>query len=184
MQIRANPVHCTNLIERTWIKFVDITAQEMRAIYRQTVIIRRPTYGIISGYHEIPYVCLGEALEHGFRTTRVKGRIHVSPRFVLRPDHMEPSYGEIFGEGNVDAAITGRLFGYFGFRDRPVECKSEQIEVKHLGESIDRALSDTIDSIEHAEDITTGVMITPNARYFPVSIERLIATVLEDEFRV
>jgi hypothetical protein len=39
-----------------------------------------------------------------------------------------------------------------------------------------------LDAIERREDITTGVMVTPDARYFPVSIERLIAAVLEDEF--
>lgn len=157
---------------------------EMREIYRQTQIIRRPTYGIISGYHDLPYVCLGTSVEPRHTTTQVKGKVHVSPRFIIRPSHLEPSYAEIFGEDNVDEALTGRLFGFLGFKGKPVECKSDHLEVKHLDASVDRVLSETLDELERQEDITTGVIITPNSRYYPVSIERFIASVLEDEFSV
>ncbi|MDX9972611.1 MAG: hypothetical protein RBU21_06470 [FCB group bacterium] len=159
-----------------------LSHDEMRDIYQRTKIIRRPTYGIISGYHELPYVCLGAALEPRFQTTEVRGKVQVSPRFLIRPSHLEPSYEEIFGEDNVDAALMGRLFGFLGFRDKPVECKSEHLEVKHLDATVDRALSEVLDQLERHEDITTGVIITPNSRYYPVSIERFISSVLEDEF--
>lgn len=159
-----------------------LSHDEMRDIYQRTKIIRRPTYGIISGYHELPYVCLGTALEPRYQTTEVRGKVQVSPRFLIRPSHLEPSYDEIFGEDNVDAALMGRLFGFLGFRDKPVECKSEHLEVKHLDATVDRALSEVLDQLERHEDITTGVIITPNSRYYPVSIERFISSVLEDEF--
>jgi hypothetical protein len=161
-----------------------LSQDEMRQIFEQTEIIRKPTYGIISGYHEIPYVCLGNALEDPSQTMRIKGKIQVSPRFVIRPTHSEPSYDEIFGEENVDEQLAGRMFGFFGFRGKPVECKSEHIEVEHLQSSVDRALAESIDEIERYEDITVGVLITPNSRYYPVSLEKLIASVLEDEFSV
>ena len=154
----------------------------MRDIYERTVIVRRPTYGIVSGYHELPYVCLGNALQ-GTGTTEVKGKVQVSPRFVIRPAHYSPSYGEIFGEDNVDSAISGRIFGFLGFRDRPVECTSDQIAVRHSEDTIDELLSRNLDDLERREDITTGFIITPESRYFPVSIERFIATILDDEFR-
>jgi len=159
-----------------------LSSDEMREIYRHTKIIRRPTYGIISGYHELPYVCLGGAVEARYLTTEVRGTIQVSPRFLIRPAHLEPSYDEIFGEENVDRALTGRLFGFLGFRGKPVECKSEHLEVRHLDASVDRVLSEVLDELERHEDITTGVIVTPNSRYYPVSIERFIASVLEDEF--
>jgi hypothetical protein len=154
---------------------------EMRRIYHQTQIVRKPTYGIISGYHELPYVCMGTD-DDGF-TTRVRGKIHVSPRFLLRPKHLDPSYGEIFGEDEVDGQLAGRVFGFLGFRDKPVECTSESLTVDHVSASVDRVLSGVLDDIERMEDITMGVVITPNPRYFPVSIERFIASILEDEFR-
>lgn len=155
---------------------------EMREIFQQTEIIRRPTYGIVTGYHELPYVCLGECQEAGHATTKVRGKIDVSPRFVIRPQHLEPDYAEIFGDDNVDAALAGRVFGFLGFRGRPVECKSEHLEVEHLDGSIDHVLSRVLDDLERHEDITTGVIITPNSQYYPVSIERFIAGILEDEF--
>ncbi|MCX5757604.1 MAG: hypothetical protein NTU83_03680 [Candidatus Hydrogenedentes bacterium] len=159
-----------------------LSGPEMHEIFRRTEIIRRPTYGIVSGYHELPYVCLGEACKRGFITTEVRGRVQVSPRFVLRPSHFNPTYGEVFGEENVDRGLTGRMFGFLGFRDRPVECKSEYISVKHLEESIEATLAATLDELDRREDITTGVIITPNSHYYPVSVERFIATILEDEF--
>ena len=59
---------------------------EMRELFDQTVVVRKPRFGIVSGYHELPYVCLGESIESGYTTTRVKGRVQVSPRLC----HAEP----------------------------------------------------------------------------------------------
>ena len=161
---------------------MQLNPDEMRALFDRTVIVRRPTYGIVKGYHELPYVCLGESEEQDARTTRIKGRIKVSPQFVIRPPHCQPSYDEIFGEDNVDMAISGRIFGFMGFQRRPVECKSEDLEFEHLQVSVDEALSNSLNDLERAEDITTGVIITPDSRYFPVSIERFISTIVDDEF--
>ena len=161
---------------------MSLGSDEMREIYRHTVIIRKPTYGIVSGYHELPYVCLGAGIEKDSQTTRVRGKVQVSPRFVIRPQHLEPSYGEVFGEENVDSALSGRLFGFMGFRSRPVECKSEGLELQYLDASVDRVLSETLDDLERREDITTGVFVTPDARYFPVSIERFISSIIDEEF--
>ena len=155
---------------------------ELRDIFAQTVVVRKPRYGIVSGYHEIPYVCLGESWESGRRTTLVRGKVQVSPQFVIRPSHYNSSYEDIFGSEHTDAALVGRIFGYLGFRERPVECKSEYLDVQHLDASIDRVLSGELDQLERREDITTGVLISPNPQYFPVSVERLISAVLEDEF--
>ena len=155
---------------------------ELKALYRKTVVVRRPTYGIVSGYHELPYVCIGEAIQRGHRTTVINGKVQVSPRFVIRPSHYDPSYEEIFGAEHMDVAIAGRVFGYLGFRDKPVECKSEYLNVSHVDATVDRVLSHTQDQLERDEDVSTGIIITPDARYFPVSVERFIASVIEDEF--
>ena len=157
-------------------------SDDIREIFKRTQIVRKPTYGIISGYHTLPYVCLGSSIERPSGTTQVKGKVHVSPRFIIRPAHCEPSYEEIFGEENVDQELTGRIFGYMGFREKPVECKSEHLEVRMLEECVDSALSRTLDELERHEDISTGVIVTPNSRYYPVSIERFIASILDDEF--
>lgn len=163
---------------------MSLSFSEMREIYAKTEVIRRPTYGIVSGYHELPYVCLGASFEPGHSTTRVRGKVQVSPRFVVHPRHLDPSYDEIFGSDNVDTQLVGRIFGFLGMRDRPVECKSEYLELTHLDAPVDRVLSAELDEMERQEDITTGLIITPNSRYYPVSIERFIAGILDDEFSV
>ena len=155
---------------------------DFREIYRRTDIVRRPTYGIVSGYHTLPYVCLGESIESGYETTEVRGTIHVSPRFLIRPSRHDPSYDDIFGDELVDEALVGRVFGFLGFRGKPVEFKSENISVRHLTGSPERVLAEVLDELERYEDITTGVIVTPDSRYFPVSVERFIATILNDEF--
>ncbi len=159
-------------------------SDEMREIFRRTEIIRKPTYGIVSGYHELPYVCLGatEGLRSG--TTEVRGTIQVSPRFLIRPNWYEPSYSDIFGEDHVDKALAGRIFGFMGFKGRPVECKSEHLNLTLLERHLDQVLADVLDELERKEDISTGVILTPSSRYYPVSIERFIAGIIEEEFSV
>ena len=161
-----------------------LSPQEMYEIYQRTVIIRKPTYGIIKGYHELPYICLGANLDKSDGSTRVKGVIQVSPQLLIKPSHLSPSYEEIFGEDNTDIALVGRMFGFMGFKKRALECKSEQLEVRNLAASIDESLADCLDGLERMEDITTGVIITPDSRYFPISVERFIAGILDDEFRM
>ena len=69
-----------------------------------------------------------------------------------------------------------------GFPDRPMECKSELLEIQPCDGTLDTALSTCLDELERREDITTGVIISPNNQYFPVSVERFISSVLDDEF--
>lgn len=161
-----------------------LSNDELREIFQGTEIIRKPTFGIISGYHELPYICLGACDEVGMRTTEVRGKIKVSPRFLIRPSHLEPRYEEIFGEEFVDEQLAGRVFGFMGLRGRPMECKSEHLEVRHREAHVESVLASVRDELERYEDITTGVILTPNSRYYPVSIERFISSILEDEFSV
>ncbi len=161
---------------------MSLSAHEMRQLYRSTVIVRKPTYGIVRGSHDLPYICLGPSITDGHQTSKVIGKVHVSPQFVIRPAHLSPSYEEIFGENHVDAALSGRLFGFMGFPDRPMECKSELLEIQPCDEPLDTVLAACLDELERREDITTGVIVSPNNQYFPVSVERFIGSVLDDEF--
>ena len=161
---------------------MSLNPDEMRRIFRGTVIVRKPTYGIVRGYHELPYVCLGPSFEAGFQTSKVKGKVQVSQQFIIRPSHYAPRYEDIFGAENVDLEISGRVFGFMGFPKRPMECKSEYLEIEHGDESVDGLLAACLDELDRREDITTGVLISPDNRYFPISVERFITTVLDDEF--
>jgi hypothetical protein len=161
---------------------MSLDLREMKAIFDGTVIVRGPRYGIIKGYHELPYICIGQAIESGFNTTRVEGKITVSPQFIIKPPQYGPNYEDIFGEDALDEELAGRMFGFVGFRDKPVECKSEYMNVAHVDRTVDQVLSETLDELERKEDITAGVMICPNAQYYPISVEKFISSILEDEF--
>ncbi len=161
-----------------------LSGEDLRDLYARTVVVRRPRYGIVRGYHELPYICLSQSWEAGSKTTSIRGTVHVSPRFVIRPEHLNPSYGDIFGDENVNVELAGRVFGFLGFRGKPVECSSEGLDVAYLDDSVDAVLAQNLDQLDRHEDITTGVIIAPDSRYYPVSIERFISSILEDEFSV
>ena len=57
-----------------------LSSDEMRDIFQRTVIVRRPRYGIVSGYHELPYVCLGASHDTGFETMEVRGKVNEQER--------------------------------------------------------------------------------------------------------
>lgn len=160
------------------------SSEDLRELFHRTIIVRKPTYGIISGYHELPYICVGKAVAPDRGVMRVRGTIQVSPRFVIRPAHYSKSYADLFGEDNVDMTIAGRIFGFLGFPRHPVECSLEGLEISTLSGTLDEAVSASLDEMERQEDITTGIFITPDSRYYPVSVEAFIASVLEDEFSV
>jgi hypothetical protein len=162
---------------------MSLSSDEMRDIFNRTRIIRRPTYGIVKGYHELPYICLGPGLDGAPGCLFVRGRIHVSPQLLIKPRHYQSSYEDIFGEDEVDVEIAGRIFGFLGFPNRPVECSMEHLEVKHMPDTLDEMLSKAMDDLERMEDITTGVIITPESQYYQISIERFISFIIEDEFR-
>lgn len=155
----------------------------MRDIYKRTIILRTPTYGIIKGYHELPYICVGEALESASGSMRVRGRIHVSPQFVIKPKQYSSSYSDIFGEDDVDTEIAGRMFGFWGFPNRPVECSSEHLKLSHEPNTLDEMIGKCLDELERMEDITTGLILAPESKYYQISLERFIAEIIEDEFR-
>ncbi len=156
----------------------------LRQIYRATEVVRRPTYGIVRGYHELPYCCLGERAGEVEGATSVRGKIMVSPQFIVRPADYMPDYAEVFGEDNVDLELRGRRFGFMGLARRPVECSSEYLEIRHHDQPVEALLDETLDQLARHEDITTGVILTPDSRYYPVSVERFISTILDDEFSV
>lgn len=159
-----------------------LSPKEMHDIFERTIILRSPTYGIVKGYHELPYICVGDAMKGGSGAMSVRGRIHVSPQFLIKPKHYQSSYGDIFGDDEVDMAIAGRVFGFLGFPNRPIECSSEHLELAHVPDTLDELINKVLDELERMEDITTGVIVTPESRYYQISVERFITSIVEDEF--
>ena len=58
----------------------------------------------------------------------------------------------------------------------------EQLELTHVPDGVDECINASLDELERKEDIRTGIIITPESRYYQISLEKFIAHILDDEF--
>jgi hypothetical protein len=153
----------------------------LRTVFDETRVVRTPLRGIIAGYHVLPYVLVGPPeYDRPARAVEVRGRIKVSPRLVL--GGASPTYGELFGEHDLmDARIVARVFS-FRYAGR-VSLESEDLVIRrHEGEpaaQVERVLEE----LTRREVIDTAVIASPDARFYPVSLDRFIREILDREFR-
>jgi hypothetical protein len=153
----------------------------LRTVFDETRVVRTPMRGIIAGYHVLPYVLVGPPeYERTTKTVEVRGRIKVSPRLVLGAD--APTYGQMFGERDLmDSRIVARVFS-FRYAGR-VSLESEDLAIRrHEGEPSVR-LERVLEELTRREVIDTAVITSPDARFYPVSLDRFIREILDREFR-
>jgi hypothetical protein len=153
----------------------------LRTVFDETRVVRTPLRGIIAGYHVLPYVLLGPPeYERTSKTVEVRGRIKVSPRLVIGAD--SPTYGQLFGERELmDARIVARVFS-FRYAGR-VSLESEDLAIRRHEADPATQLERVLEELTRREIIDTAVITSPDARYYPVSIDRFIREILDREFR-
>ena len=132
----------------------------LKWLHRETEILRQPTFGIHSGYHDLPYILLAESEEPGFRTTEIRGQIHVSQKLVVTPGDDAPAYGDLFDPDTMDESIVGRLFA-FKFHKRPVNLEMDDFSRRDLEYTMQDAIHRVFDELERREIINTGVIRAP-----------------------
>src|SRR5262245_28800503 len=155
----------------------------LRAVFEQTEVVRKPLTGIITGYHVLPYVLVAPEQGQSSRTVEVRGRIRVSPRLVLGVGGSGgPTYGEVFAESELmDRSVVARVFS---FRYAPrVMLESEDLQIRRHERAAAQHLEGVLDDLTRREIVNTGVIVSPNARFYPVSIDRFIREILDQEFR-
>ena len=153
----------------------------LRTVFDETRVVRTLLRGIISGYHVLPYVLVGPPeYERTSKTVEVRGRIRVSPRLVLGGD--APTYGEMFGERELmDTRIVARVFS---FRYAPrVSLESEDLAIRRHEADPGTQLERVLEDLTRREVIDTAVIASPDARFYPVSLDRFIREILDREFR-
>lgn len=160
---------------------MDRDPQFLKWLYDETRIVRRPTFGIHSGYHDLPYILVGDSPRPGYRTTEIRGKILVSPKVIVTPGDDGPSYSDVFDPATMDATIVGRLFA-FKFQRKPVEIQQEDFQRRELEYSVADALNRIADELERREVINTGVIQTPRVDFYPVALDRFITSILDQEF--
>ena len=129
----------------------------LKHLFETTSILRKPVSGIIAGYHVLPYILVGPQEDRPARSVEIRGKIKVSPRLVLAPGRTGQTYGELFRDEDLTIQRSER---------------NPQTQVE-------RAL----DELAQREVINTGVILAPNVRFYPVSLDRFITEILDQEFR-
>ena len=153
----------------------------LRHVFDETRIVRKPMTGIITGYHVLPYILIGSEEQHPGRSVEVRGRIKVSPRLVLGPGQ-GVTYGELFGERELmDHRLVARVFS-FRYASR-VALESEDLKISRQAREAESHLERVLEELAQREIINTGVIVSPDPRFYPVSLDRFIREILEQEFR-
>ncbi len=154
----------------------------LRHVFERTEVLRKPLTGIIAGYHVLPYILVGPEHEHPNRSVEVRGRIRVSPRLVITPGRDGPTYGELFGETELmDRTLTMRVFS-FRYANR-VSLASEDLRIRRQERDTQGHLERVFEELTQREVIDTGVILSPDVRFYPVSVDRFIREILDQEFR-
>jgi hypothetical protein len=157
-------------------------SERLRHVFEQTEIVRKPLAGIVTGYHVLPYVLVAPEREHAGRSVEVSGRIRVSPRLVLGVGGDGPTYGEVFGERElIDRAVVARVFS-FRYASRLV-LESDDLSIRRHERPAPDHLERVLDDLARREVVNTGVIHAPDARLYPVSLDRFIREILDQEFR-
>lgn len=152
------------------------------AVFAQTEIVRKPLTGVISGYHVLPYVLVAPEHEKPSHSVEVRGKIKVSPRLVIAAGGDGPTYGELFGERELmDRRLVARVFS-FRYASK-VMLESEDLAIRRHDTDSARHLERVLDELARREVIDTGVIVSPDARFYPVSVDRFIREMLDQEFR-
>lgn len=156
--------------------------EQLRHVFEETRVVRRPLTGIITGYHVLPYILVGPEREHPGQSVEVRGRIRVSPRLVIAPGRDGPTYGELFGERELmHAALVARVFS-FRYASR-VQLESEELTIRRQDRETDMQVERVLEDLARREVINTGVIVSPDVRFYPVSLDRFIREILDQEFR-
>lgn len=153
----------------------------LRHVFEQTEIVRKPITGIITGYHVLPYILVGPQEEHPHKSVEVRGRIKVSPRLVISPRELGLTYGEFFAERELmDQAMVARVFS-FKYTSR-VSLENEDLTITRQDREARRHVERVLDELSQREIVNTGVIAAPDVRFYPVSVDRFIREILDQEF--
>jgi len=156
----------------------------MREVYEGTDIVRKPLCGIVSGYHDLPYIMVASCREDAGRTAEITGQICVSPKFVISMGSLSDTFGDVFDPDTFDADIEGRIFSFAYKNDRSVKVESRKFNLQYHDEPPRDHLDRVSDTLMMREDTRTGLIFSPDFRYYPVSIDKFISEIVEREFRV
>ena len=155
----------------------------LKHLFETTEILRKPVTGIIAGYHLLPYILVGPQEERS-GSVEIRGKIKVSPRLVLAPGRAGQTYGDLFKDTDLmDQALVARVFSFAYSSRHQVTLESEDLKIQRTDRNPQAQVERALDELSQREVINTGVILAPNVRFYPVSLDRFITEILDQEFR-
>ena len=156
----------------------------LKHLFDTTEILRKPVSGIIAGYHVLPYILVGPQEDRPARSVEIRGKIKVSPRLVLAPGRAGQTYGDLFRENELmDQALVARVFSFLYSSRHQVTLESEDLKIQRWDRNPQSQIERALDELTQRETINTGVILAPNVRFYPISLDRFITEILDQEFR-
>ena len=154
----------------------------LRGIFDRTRVLRKPITNIVAGYHVLPYILVGPDVELERRAVEVRGRIRVSPRLVIRPGSGGQTYGEVFDEPELmDKTIVGRVFAFRYASRRNAVVESEDLLIRPAEGDPEARIERLLDELARREVLDTGLILSPDVKFYPVSIDRFLHEILDRE---
>jgi hypothetical protein len=156
----------------------------LKHLFDQTEILRKPVAGIITGYHVLPYILVGPQESKPAAAVEIRGKIKVSPRLVLAPGRAGQTYGDLFKDTDLmDQTLVARVFSFMYSSKHQVTLESEDLSIQRVDRDPQAQIERALDELAQREVIDTGVILAPNVRFYPVSLDRFITEILDQEFR-
>ena len=156
----------------------------LKHVFDDTRVLRKPVTGIIAGYHVLPYILVGPREDRPTHCVEIRGKIKVSPRLVLAPGRAGQTYGDLFKDQEVmDQALVARVFSFLYSSRHQVTLESEDLQIQQRERNAESQAERALDELAQREVINTGVILSPDVRFYPVSLDRFISEILDQEFR-
>lgn len=183
--------------------FPDANPERLRRVFERTEIRRAPLTGIVQGYHTLPFSLIGpddaagggdhpgpesSPPEYAFSSrgsVLLTGKISVSPKLIVPVTPNAESFGEAFPEEEpfMDRSLVGRVFAFAVGKGRNLRVRNEHLSVETFVDSDALVLERVLDDLDRSETIDRAVIWCPEPRFYPVSLEKFILSVLERELR-
>jgi hypothetical protein len=156
--------------------------QIIQEVFNATRILRKPIVGIISGYHQLAYILIAPDDEDAAKTVEIRGKINVSPKFIISPSQLGETFGEVFDPTTFDQNIQGRLFSFAYSRKKNLKIVSEYLTIKGIEAHSEEYVEKVHDDMMQHENISTALIFGPRFHYYPVSLDRFVNEIVEREF--
>ena len=83
----------------------------------------------------------------------------------------------------MDETLVARVFWFMYSSRHQVMLESEDLNIQRSDRNPQAQVERAMDELAMREVINTGVIMAPNVRFYPVSLDRFITEILDQEFR-